>query len=318
MDLIGLLGSLMALALQTPIAPPGYTVTPFATGLNHPTALTLGPAGVIYATEQKGRVVSFRAGAKRPVVFAQGLRDSTLGLVFADGKLLVSDKGRVTSFSDSDHNRVADRSEVILKGLPNGRHQQDNLARGPDGRVYLGEGSRCDACKPRPREASILSFRPDGSDVRVVATGLRNPYGLAFDSSGVLYATDNGRDDHGDSVPEELNRITPGGRYGYPSCWGIRKGTGCAGTVAPVAELEPHGSADGVAFGASNVAFVALWGTYYGEKHGRYIARVDTQTGRVTRFASGFDHPLAVLVPPDDSLLVADWGTGIVWRIAKR
>jgi glucose/arabinose dehydrogenase len=42
--------------------------------------------------------------------------------------------------------------------------------------------------------------------------------------------------------------------------------------------------------------------------------------GRVVRqvvFARGFDHPLAVLVAQDGALLVSDWGTGRIYRIAR-
>ena len=306
-------------SLATPQVPPGYTATVYARGLVHPTALVVGPAGFLYATEQAGRVVSFSQGASRPRVFASGLADSTLGLVFAGGRLLVADKGRVTAFSDANRDRIAERRTVLLSGLPHKLHQQDNLVLGPDGRIYLGEGSMCNACAPKPREASILSFRPDGTDVKVVATGLRNPFGLAFDAKGTLWATDNGRDDLADRVPDELNRIVPGKRYGFPGCYGIRKGSGCAGSEPAVVELEPHSSADGFAFGPDGAAYVALWGTYYGTRHGRSVVRVDVSgaKAKVTRFATGFDHPLAVRFLKDGAMLVADWGTGIVWRVAR-
>ena len=53
--------------------------------------------------------------------------------------------------------------------------------------------------------------------------------------------------------------------------------------------------------------------------HGRYVVRVDLSGAKpkVTRFATGFDHPLAVLFLKDGAMLVADWGTGIVWRVAR-
>jgi len=44
---------------------------------------------------------------------------------------------------------------------------------------------------------SILRCNPDGSDLEVVAWGLRNPYGLAFAPDGRLYATEHGMDDRG-------------------------------------------------------------------------------------------------------------------------
>jgi hypothetical protein len=316
------------LAAATPSAPSGFTVSAYARGLASPTAMVAGPRGVIYATEQQGRVVTFTRGG-RPRLFAGGFRDSTLGLAWFRGRLYVSDKGRVTALTDRNGDRRADgRRRVLLDGLPNGLHQQDAVVPGPDGRLYLGAGSTENAMRPRDRRtAAILSFRPDGRDLRVVATGLRNPYGLAFDASGVLWATDNGRDDLGNGVPEELNLIVAGRRYGYPSCYGIRRGTGCAGTAAPVAELESHASADGLAFAPAAFAptmegdaFVALWGTYFGRSHGRYVARVQLREGRarVTRFATGFEHPLAVVFTPGGSLLVADWGSGTVWEIRRR
>src|SRR3712207_8105054 len=47
-------------------------------------------------------------------------------------------------------------------------------------RLLLGSGSTCNACREDDRRsAAILSVRPDGSGLRVVATGLRNPFGLA-------------------------------------------------------------------------------------------------------------------------------------------
>jgi hypothetical protein len=38
----------------------------------------------------------------------------------------------------------------------------------------------------------------------------------------------------------------------------------------------------------------------------------------VTTFASGFAHPLALLVDRKGGLLVADWGRGVVYRISQR
>jgi len=45
---------------------------------------------------------------------------------------------------------------------------------------------------------------------------------------------------------------------------------------------------------------------------------VRIRRGHVTRFATGFDHPLAVLASPSGDLLVADWGRGVIYAIRKR
>ena len=93
---------------------------------------------------------------------------------------------------------------AILSGLPYGRHQQNNVVLGRDGRLYLGSGSTCDVCVERdPRSASVLSVRPDGRGLRAVARGLRNPFGLAIQpSTGRLYASVNGQD----NLPDPSDR----------------------------------------------------------------------------------------------------------------
>jgi glucose/arabinose dehydrogenase len=172
-----------------------------------------------------------------------------------------------------------------------------------------------------------MRFHLDGSHAQIYATGLRNPYGLAFrPSTGKLYGTDNGRDDYGNSVPDELNLIVKGGNYGWPSCWGKSGGTHCKGTIAPVGLFEPHSSADGITFYTGQTfpkryrsdAFVAEWGdSVNGLGTGHIVKDVHFSGNRVTisTFATGFANPLAVAIAPDSSLLVADYGTGDIWKI---
>jgi hypothetical protein len=88
----------------------------------------------------------------------------------------------------------------------------------------------------------------------------------------------------------------------------------------PAAYLEPHSSADGVAFWRG-AAYVAEWGQYLSSRAGRRVVRIelgrDGRARKVTTFADGFDHPLALLASRH-GLLVADWGRGVVYRIARR
>ena len=320
--------ALVSAATAPPQVPAGFHATVYASGLRRPTALVLGPTGHIYATEQEGRVVSFSRGARQPRVFASGFADSTLGLTWHEGRLYVADLGRVSVLTDPDRDRrltdVA-RFCAVCRMVCTSRTPSSPARAAAS---IWGNGSTCDACRERDRRAAaILSFRPDGSDLRVVASGLRNPYGLAFAPDRSLWVTDEGRDAKALNAPDELNRIVAGRPYGWPSCYGRSGGSGCAGTEPPVVELEPHGAATGLAFapkafdpGMQGDVFVAMWGTYFGNAHGRYVARVDLggSRPRVTRFARGLDHPIAVPFAPDGALLVADHGTGIVWRIARR
>jgi glucose/arabinose dehydrogenase len=293
--------------------PHGYHTTVYATGLHHPTAIAFGPDGRLYVAQDTGQVVAVTRGSSAPRPFARGLT-VPLGLLWRRRTLYVSESGKVEALGADGSRRL------VVGGLPYRRHQQDSIVAGPDGRLYLGSGSTCDACVEHdPRSAAILSFRPDGSDLRVFATGLRNPFGLVF-ANGALYATVNGRDDRGKNEPAEMVvRIRRDADYGWPSCWpsyALRRLIGaCRGVTAPIVYLEPHSSADGIAAWRGDL-FVAEWGEYFSRTNGRRVVRI--RRGRATTFATGFDHPLALAVGPSRDLLVADWGRGVIYSIARR
>jgi glucose/arabinose dehydrogenase len=304
-----LLATLLASAVHVPT---GYQVTTYATGLVHPTAMSFGPDGRLYVSQDTGQIVSVVRGTRRARPFASKL-DVPLGLLWHDGKLYASESGRVQLFTPNGARRT------IVRDLPYKEHQQDAIVAGPDGRLYLGSGSTCDVCVEHdPRSAAILSFRPNGSDLRIVASGLRNPYGLVFVGRS-LYVSVNGRDKLGDDEPAEMVvRIRHGADYGWPDCWpsyALEQLVGsCSGVTPPVAYLEPHSSADGIASWQGDL-FVAEWGEYLHKTHGRVVVRI--HRGHVTTFATGFDHPLALAVDPSGDLLVADWGRGVIYAIRK-
>ena len=67
---------------------------------------------------------------------------------------------------------------------------------------------------------SILRVNPDGTDLELMAWGLRNPFRLRFDKSNRLFATNHGMDVRGSrpvaNSPDELWVIRPGIWYGWP------------------------------------------------------------------------------------------------------
>ena len=77
-----------------------------------------------------------------------------------------------------------------------------------------------------PCTAAILSCEPDGGDLRLVAWGVRNAYGLGFLPDGRLLATDQGADDRGSRpvghAPDLLVEIREGAWYGWPDFVGGR------------------------------------------------------------------------------------------------
>jgi glucose/arabinose dehydrogenase len=71
-----------------------------------------------------------------------------------------------------------------------------------------------------PCTASVMRCNPDGSELELVAWGLRNAYGLGFLPDGRLLATDQGADDRGSrpvgNVPDMLFEVRKGAWYGWP------------------------------------------------------------------------------------------------------
>ncbi|WGL16115.1 PQQ-dependent sugar dehydrogenase [Microbulbifer bruguierae] len=132
--------------------------------------------------------------------------------------------GRIP-FDHSD-GRIAGSYQKIVSDLGDtGNHWTKTLGMGPDGWLYLSSGSTCNVCiESDPQRATIMRFRPDGSDFEIYATGLRNSVGFDWSpGDGNLYATDNGRDWLGNDFPPcELNRIEKGRFYGWPYANGQR------------------------------------------------------------------------------------------------
>jgi hypothetical protein len=144
-------------------------------------------------------------------------------------EILRTSRASVLAFDIDDDNGLSNR-RVILDDLPvaNTDHGLNDLARGPDGRLYLSIGNldaiysshklKRDLIRPHVGLlGTVVSFEPDGTDLRVVAKGLRNVYGLTFDDRGQLYGADNSGPTRNGYQKEELIRIEQGADYGYPA-----------------------------------------------------------------------------------------------------
>ena len=94
----------------------------------------------------------------------------------------------------------------------------------------------------------MVSFRPDGSDLRVDVSHLRAPVGLAYvPHTDTLLATADERDDLGTATPGDLLvQLARGQDWGFPDCAG-QGGSACDGVPDPVATLDPHAGVDGLA-----------------------------------------------------------------------
>lgn len=206
-------------------------------------------------------------------VFATGV-PQPLGLEFhPNGDLYISSNrvsgvGRIQRLRDTDGDDVADEIITLVDNLPSeGDHQTNRVKFGPDGLLYFGQGSSTDNGTPksgrpeeRPLNATIMRINVDNPVIEVVATGLRNPFGMEFHpENGQLFSTDGGSGEicqigncEGEdlSPPEEINWIVPGSNYGFHRCEGTPVDTnpGCAGVRPPVTQFNKHLTPTSIAF----------------------------------------------------------------------
>lgn len=122
---------------------------------------------------------------------------------------------RVAVYSDGPIEKIAD--------LPaGGNHTTRTIGFGPDGKLYVSIGSSCNVCNEKgERRAKIFYMKSDGSDLKEFARGLRNTVFFVWDETGRMWGTDMGLDYLGDNLPpDELNIISEGANYGWPTCYG--------------------------------------------------------------------------------------------------
>lgn len=303
--------------------PAGFTASSYATGLANVAAFAFDDGGRLwvstagYKDDGTDAVYLVAMPGSAPTKVLGGVH-TPLGLLWLDGELYVASKGRVDAYSDLAGSTFAAHRTVLV--LPDGVGEVNGLVASPDDRLVLGISAPCDSCRPTSQySAAVVSFRTDGTDLRVEASGIRAPTELAYSPTGQLYVTMNQRDDLGDATPGDwLAIVKPGEDWGFPDCYG-QDDEACSGTPRPVAELDKHAAASGVALaedgfgsigGAS--AFVAEWA----KGLVLHVGLGSADGGSFQPFLTGLQNPVPVAIAPGGALLVGDWGTGTVYRIA--
>lgn len=191
------------------------------------------------------------------------------------------------------------RLEVVVDGIPrSSTHNGGRIAFGPDGMLYVSTGDAGDGSRSQDPDSlggKILRLTPQGEPApgnpfgtAVYSLGHRNVQGLAWDSDGVLWASEFGQ-----NTWDELNRIEPGGNYGWPQYEGAAD---AGGFIDPLVTWTPsEASPSGIAI-VDDVAYVA-------SLRGERLRAVDLASGDATAMLAGeFGRLRDVTSGPDGTL----------------
>ncbi len=231
-----------------------------ARGLEAPWDLAFLPGGEALVTERdSGRLLSVDSSGNveelQTLPAAGRGEGGLLGIALspdyeADGLIYAyystDEDNRVVRF------RLGESPEPVFTGIPvNSYHNGGRIAFGPDGMLYVGTGDAGDTSTSQNTNSvagKILRLTPEGGVPQdnpfpnnpVYSYGHRNVQGLAWDASGQLYASEFGQD-----VYDEVNRIEPGGNYGWPDVEGEGGEPRYADPIAtwsPTSEASPSGA----------------------------------------------------------------------------
>jgi glucose/arabinose dehydrogenase len=327
--------------------PPGFKVETWASGILDARGLRQGPGGNVLVSTLfvANKVYRVPETGKREAKVIIDKMPMAAGIEYHKGSLFVATNTKIYRWDNVD-GKLDNLGEgkVIYDKLPGGGDHSWKYLRIKNDRLYYEVGAPCNICDPG-EWAKLYSIKLDGSDLQVVASGVRNTVGFDFDpKTGHLWFTDNGRDWFSEELPnDELNVVTQPGKqhFGFPYChqgnipdpefgWG----RSCDEFAKPAALLGPHAGSLSLKFYTGKMFPAKYQGAMFIAKHGPwnrtqkyngvFVAWPDGKGGaKVEPFMTGFvennqylGRPADFLVLKDGSLLVSDDHAGAIYRIS--
>ncbi|HEY3706568.1 MAG TPA: sorbosone dehydrogenase family protein [Terracidiphilus sp.] len=354
-----------------PQAPKGFKVDLYASNLENPRLLRTAPNGDIFLAESEaGKIMVFRGVDKdghprQTSVFAEGLHQP-FGIAFYPAEnpkyIYIGDTDAIVRFPyQSGDLKAAGKMEQLaeLPGggrLRGGGHWTRDLVFSKDGtKLFASVGSHSNVDDPdtHPEEkdrADVLEFTPEGKQVKVYASGIRNCVGEAINpTTGQLWCSTNERDALGNNlVPDYVTHVEEGGFYGWPWYYmgthgGVQdprhKGKHPelqSKVITPDVLVNPHFASLEMTFYEGSQFPAEFKGDGFAAEHGSWnrklrtgyeVVRIPMKNGKATGeyedFLTGFTvgdggvwgRPVGVTVAEDGSLFVSDDGSRSIWHV---
>lgn len=284
----------------------------------------------------------------------------------ADGFLFVAERNRVLMFPaaeffmespDTVALPIVPQGELIPPDEESYNHTARVCAIGPDNKLYISLGQPFNVAPAEKLDlyrrtgiGGIIRMDRDGSNREVIATGIRNSVGHAFNpADGSLWFTDNQVDGMGDETPPgELNRVPETGMwYGHPYYGGGDVRTDeymgqeipeelASKYVPPQVEMVAHAADLGMMFYTGSMFPEKYKNAIFSAQHGSWNATTprgarvmvtflddEGNAAETVPFAEGWlqkngvysGRPVDVQQYVDGSILVSDDKAGAIYRI---
>jgi glucose/arabinose dehydrogenase len=303
-----------AQAPPPPTAANGNAVSTLAQGVPTPTEFAFYRRAVFvgaYGPEDGsgGGVYRIRKGA------AKRLKNSprtVAGIAWHNRRLYVSSGKRIVVMSRWNGRRFL-RKRTIYRG-PQGFSGFTGLAFGPDNRLYSGVAlnDQTDRMADNgPFARSVVSLKPNGKDIKVVATGLRQPWQLTFVNGNPNPFVSVLADEREPTPPDWIVSAKPGENYGYPTCTQAQKRP-CRGFAKPIAMLDDHASPMGIS-AIGQTLYVALFRGL--ELDHPVVVSMNTAGRQIKPFLSGYAAPVLAVGTRKGNVYTGDL-TGAIYRVS--
>ncbi|WP_421944553.1 PQQ-dependent sugar dehydrogenase [Pedobacter sp.] len=241
---------------KTPVAPEGFVVTKFASGIKSPRNMIITPNGDVLVVltnserstaEAIANTVTGKAKSEVPgkssntivlyrdenkdgkpettTTFLAGL-NQPYGMAIIGNSFYVANTDGLWQYPyKTGDTKITGQGKKIVS-LPAGgynNHWTRNLITNADkSKIYITVGSGSNVAENgienEKRRANILEVNPDGTGEKIYASGLRNPVGVDWaPGTNMLWTAVNERDGLGDDlVPDYITSVKQGAFYGWP------------------------------------------------------------------------------------------------------
>jgi glucose/arabinose dehydrogenase len=280
---------------------PDLTIEEIARGLDTPWDIAFTSPDRMLITERAGRVRLIENGLLRtePLhTFAEvaetsegGLMSLTLDPDYAQNKHVYlslqydTQNPKIKIIRMTDAGNSLGNEKILLDNIPSANvHAGSRVRFGPDGKLYITTGDATQRNEAQNKDSllgKILRINMDGSipadnpapGSPLWSYGHRNPQGIAWHpETGELYEVEHGPSVFdGPAGGDEVNRIVPGGNYGWPL---VSHNRTQEGTVPPLIVFTPAEAPASALFYTGDALPQFKNSFFFGALRGRGIMRI--------------------------------------------